>query len=57
MEWAEYMIIAREMGFSESEFWNSDPIFFNLQAESYYKHKEEKYNALAGAFGKGNHGR
>lgn len=29
IDWAEYIMVARKMGMSETEFFNSDPIFFN----------------------------
>ena len=40
------MVIAREMGFSEQEFWNSDPVFFNEVAEKYYALQRRKMAAL-----------
>ena len=40
IDWAEYMVIARKMGMSEEEFWNSDPIFFNKCYEIFLRKKE-----------------
>lgn len=38
------MVIARKMGYSESEFWNSDPIFFNEVTEAYFKLEHAEKN-------------
>lgn len=42
------MVAAREMGMSEAEFWNSDPIFFNECYEAYQKKKRREVMALYG---------
>lgn len=36
------MVAAMEMGMSEKEFWNSDPIFFNRCYEVYMKKEMRK---------------
>ena len=36
------MICAREMGMSEEEFWNSDPIFFNECYQIFLEHKNKE---------------
>ena len=46
MDWATYMVCAREMGMSEEEFWNSDPIFFNECYNVYIQRKMEEVKAL-----------
>lgn len=42
INWAEYMVIARRMGMSEEEFWNSDPIFLNECCEIFFREKESE---------------
>lgn len=42
------MVAAREMGMSESEFWNSDPIFFNECYEIFQLRKREEVRMLYG---------
>ena len=42
------MVVAREMGMSEDEFWNSCPIFFNEVADKFYEKKRREYGALMG---------
>jgi len=42
------MVVAREMGMSESEFWNSDPIFFNECYEIFLRKKMEEVRMLYG---------
>ena len=37
------MVIAREMGYSEAEFWDSDPIFFNQVADKFYELQMKKF--------------
>lgn len=45
------MVVAREIGYSESEFWESDPIFFNEVAEVYYREKGRRLKGLGSVFG------
>ena len=40
------MVIAREMGYSEQEFWSADPVFFNQVSEKYYALQRRKMEAL-----------
>ncbi len=42
------MTTAREMGMSETEFWNCDPIFFNECYEAYVNRQIRKAEALYG---------
>ena len=42
------MMIAREMGMSEEEFWNSDPIFFCKCYEKFCERKIDEVKALYG---------
>lgn len=42
------MTAAREMGMSEEEFWNSDPVFFNECYREYQKRQVQKMEALYG---------
>lgn len=42
------MMAGREMGMSEAEFWNTDPIFFNEQYEIFQKRKIEEVKAIYG---------
>ena len=42
------MIAAREMGMSEEEFWNSDPIFFNECYEIFQLKKRKELEVLYG---------
>lgn len=48
IDFAEYLVTAREMGMSEEEFWNSCPIFYNEQLEAYGRRKRELAKALSG---------
>ena len=43
IDWAEYMVCAREMGMSEEEFFNSDPIFFNECYEIFKERETRKW--------------
>lgn len=40
------MVVAKEMGMSDEDFWDSCPIFFNERMEEFYKMKEEKIKGL-----------
>ena len=40
IDWAEYRICAAEMGMSEEEFFNCDPIFFNEMYEKFWERKK-----------------
>lgn len=42
------MIAAREMGMSEEEFFNSNPIFFNECYEVFQYKKQQEVKALYG---------
>ncbi len=42
IDWAEYVMVARKMGMSEEEFYNSDPIFFNRCCELFQRQKESE---------------
>ena len=48
IDFAEYLVTAREMGMSEEEFWNSCPIFYNEQLDAYGRRKRELAKALSG---------
>lgn len=48
MNWAEYIVAAREMGMSEEEFWSSDPIFFNECYEIFQKKKQREVREIYG---------
>ena len=37
IDYAAYIVLARKMGMSEKEFWNSCPIFFNECLEKFYE--------------------
>ena len=39
---------AREMGMSETEFWESDPIFFNKCYEAFQRKKQREMRRLYG---------
>lgn len=43
-----YMVAAKEMGMSEDEFWNSDPIFFNRCYETFLRKRDEMVRKLYG---------
>lgn len=40
VDWAEYRICAAEMGMSEEDFFNCDPIFFNEMYEKFWERKK-----------------
>lgn len=42
------MAVAREMGMSEEEFWNSDPIFFYECYEEFCKRKARELKMIYG---------
>ncbi len=42
------MVSAREMGMSEEEFWNSDPIFFNECYEAFQTKRAQEVRAIYG---------
>lgn len=42
------MVCSKEMGTSEKEFWNSDPIFFNECYQEFKRRKAEEVKALYG---------
>ena len=48
INWAEYMVCAREMGMSEEEFMHSCPIFFNECYRIFLQRKREEVKALYG---------
>lgn len=48
IDWVEYMLASREMGMSEDEFWNSDPIFFNRCYERYQERRIKEVEQLYG---------
>lgn len=41
------MVVAREMGMSEDEFFHSCPVFFNEVAEKFYEKKTAEMRMMA----------
>ena len=48
INWAEYMVDAREMGMTEDEFFHSCPVFFCEQYEIFCEKKARKVRTLYG---------
>lgn len=48
INWAEYMVDAREMGMTEEEFFHSCPVFFCEQYEIFKNKRAEEVRAIYG---------
>ena len=46
IDWALYMVCAREMGMSEEEFYHSSPIFFDECYRIFKERKEQEVNSI-----------
>ena len=45
IDWPKYMVLARQMGMSEEEFWKSCPIFF-LECSKEYSELERRKGGI-----------